>query len=217
LKLPDVCAGLGRAGYVHLHGPFDRESYFALANGLGEILSTEVIALRPGAHAYVAKPGRVPLHTDHPEVDIIGWMVEEQDADDGASVLLDTRPILAAMSDAQRTTLAGVLLECPLLAGGPPVTSFPVLCGTQGNAAVFCSPWLRAAGGAPEHQAALDHFRAVLSASARSSSIEIRVQPGEVLLVDNHRVLHGRRAIGEMSRRRLQRVWIRRPADPPAC
>ena len=61
-----------------------------------ELVGQESIALRPGAHAYVAKPGRVPLHTDHPEVTFIGWLAEAQDATDGSTE--DLTPLPRALS-----------------------------------------------------------------------------------------------------------------------
>ena len=52
---------------------------------------------------------------------------EAQDANDGASLLLDAAPLLAELSDAQTEALCRVFLGCPPLSGGPAVLSFPVL------------------------------------------------------------------------------------------
>ncbi|MEQ1735230.1 MAG: TauD/TfdA family dioxygenase, partial [Rhodoglobus sp.] len=53
-----------------------------------------------------------------------------------------------------------------------------------------------------------DEFRVRLSASAKVNAFEVRMKLGDILLVDNRRVLHGRRAIAEGSPRRLHRIWI---------
>jgi hypothetical protein len=65
---PDLAHITGDVRYhgVALVPGLSPEAYEELARSLGEIVGRERIALRPGAHAYVAKPGRVPFHTDHP-------------------------------------------------------------------------------------------------------------------------------------------------------
>ncbi len=199
---------LGEHGFAVLREPLGRDDYLGLARELGALVGAEAIALRPGAHAYVAKPGRVPLHTDHPEVDVVGWLCEVQDESDGASLLLDTRPVLDALAASERELLLRVRLACPQLAGGPPTGTWPVLRETHEGYAVFCSPWLQAVGAKDDEAEALDRFRRRLSAAATTPA-EVRLAPGEALFIDNRRVLHGRRALLESSRRQLLRVWLR--------
>jgi hypothetical protein len=206
-----IAAELLNAGFACVRGSFDplgRRRYIELAAQLGDLVGEETIAVRPGAHAYVAKPGRVPLHTDHPQVNIIGWLCEEQDDTDGASLVLDTRPLVTSLPDEERELLRQVELICPPLVGGPPTERWPVLQKTRSDDAVFCSPWLRSAKPLKEHEDALERFRLCLSDEAKRALVEIRLMRGDALFVDNRRVLHGRGAIAETSRRRLYRVWI---------
>ena len=205
-----IVEGLESVGFVHVAEPLKASEYRTLASSIGAIVGDEQIALRPGAHAYVAKPGPVPLHTDHPEVDVVAWHCEEQDVLDGASLLLDTRPVVAGLPCRQRNLLNEVMLACPPLKGGPPMEQHPVLRTTPLGVAVFCSPWLRSASPIPSHEAALESFRMELSTRAKERVFRIRLRAGEALFVDNRRVLHGRAAIVETSRRRLQRLWIQR-------
>lgn len=210
-------AGIGEAlrafGFVHVRGPLGREQCRALASSLGQVVSEERVALRAGAHAYLAKPGPVPLHTDHPEVGVIGWLCEVQDEVDGGNLLLDAGPVVRALGDERRAVLRGVHLALPRLEGGPPTERWPVLRALRGRDAVFCSPWLRAVDASRPQEAALAQLRQLLSERAARSLTEVRLQPGEALFVDNTRILHGRRAIGDGSRRRLQRFWIRAAAE----
>jgi len=195
-------------GFAHVPGPIDVDAYRRLAVALGRIVGEESIALRPGAHAYVAKPGPVPLHTDHPEVDLVAWRCEEQDDVDGASLLFDARALVEGLSEGQRELLRQVELVCPPLSGGPPTLRFPVLRPDRTGDAIFCSPWLKSANAIPEHEDGLEYFRGRLSAEAKRSSVNVLLALGDALFVDNHRVLHGRRAIADASRRRRHRLWI---------
>ena len=198
---------LAQRGYVHLTERFDRLRMFELADELGSIVEEERIELRPGARAYVAKPGPVPLHTDHPQVTHVIWLCERQDPSVGASKLLDTRPVVESLTDEERRELRSVRLACPPLAGGPPSLSFPVLVAGEQHDALFCSPWLQSV--VPNQQPALDAFRGRLSSQAQQDAFDVCMQPGDVLIVDNRRMLHGRDAIPERSPRRLYRVWVR--------
>ncbi len=202
-------AELGAAGHVLAAPVCSREEFLEAMTLWGEVVGQERIALREGAHAYVARPGPVPLHTDHPDVDLVAWWCETQDEQDGATLLLDSAPILAALPPATRERLFAVRLACPPLAGGPPVESRPVLRHGEDGAALFCSPWLRAVEPAVGHQAELDALREALSVGARTQVRSRRLSQGDVLVVDNRRVLHGRGAIAASSRRVLHRVWIR--------
>jgi alpha-ketoglutarate-dependent taurine dioxygenase len=205
-----------------------RERYEALAASLGPVLQRERVALREGAHAYLARPGPVPLHTDHADVVQVAWWCEAADAEDGANRLLDAAPVVAALPATLRDRLRGVALECPPIptaveadpgagagagrrapAGRSPMASRLVLRPRPGRPdALFCSPWLRAVGAGPEDQAALDALRDRLRAAIARAAVRVRLAPGEALFVDNRRVLHGRDAIAPDSPRCLHRLWI---------
>jgi hypothetical protein len=204
----DLRTTLAGEGLAHIEGPLTRQGYLQIASELGTTVGKELIALRPGAHAYVAKPGRVPLHTDHAEVDIVAWWCEVQDPTDGATMLLDVARIAEGLAPELKEALREVELWCPPLSGGPPTLRFPVIQQRRDRDAVFCSPWLRCASELDEHQRALDHFRDEIRAAARTSVRCVRLRPGEALFVDNGRWLHGRGPIEENSPRRLFRLWL---------
>lgn len=203
-----VLAGLASGGIAVVRGPIDEPEYRRLAGELGAIVGEEVIALRDGAHAYVAKPGAVPPHTDHPDVAIVAWWCEEQDETDGASHLLDARPIIESLSERERAMLRQVELWCPPLAGGPPTLRFPVLRPAPSGDAIFCSPWLRSTDPIPLLEDAIERFRGRLIDAAKDGTQRTRLAAGDALFVDNRRVLHGRDAISDASRRRLRRLWV---------
>ncbi len=208
-----VTEDLARDGVFFVAGDVTRSAFDRLVERLGAPIAEERIALRPGAHAYVAKAGRVPLHTDHPDVDFVAWRCVEQDRDDGASLLLDTRSTLHAMrreSPVHFEKLFDTSLVCPPLSAGPPTLLRPVLRKTGSELHLFCSPWLRAADDSDGRGAALEELRERLSHAARTECVSRRMQRGGVVIVDNRRVLHGRAPIAEDSQRRLDRVWIAR-------
>ena len=112
---------------------------------------------------------------------MIAWFCEEQDHDDGANHLLDSRPVVLGLSESSRRTLRMTQLECP--------------CGTR-----------------PDKQRALDELKASLQQRAASHLIKIRLRRGDLLIIDNGRILHGRGELRSDSKRELLRAWIRRRA-----
>ncbi len=203
---------LTSAGFVCVREPLSVAEYIVLAAELGRVVQAEQIALRPGAHAYVAQPGRVPLHNDQPEVDVIGWWCEAQDDEDDASLLLDTRPVVEQLDEDLRRHLRQIHLLCPPLENGPPTERRPVLRRMGHDDVVFCPPWLLLADDTQAARQSLTIFQEAVSSAAQTSTKTIRLQPGQALFVDNRRVLHGRGPIKETSGRRLHRVWIQERA-----
>lgn len=204
----EVAERVREHGYVHVREVLDLPAFRRLAADLGHIVAEEVIELRDGGHAYVAKPGPVPLHTDQAQVEIIGWLCRRQDELDGASVLLDSRSFLDAMDEASLRLLRRVRLACPPVAGGPPSMAVPVLRATGRRDLFFCSPWLDPVGGEAEDRAVLRQLWSAIQAAAASSAIRVRLAPGEALFIDNQRVMHGRDALPSNSHRRLHRAWV---------
>jgi hypothetical protein len=91
----------------------ERSELDATLHTMGTVIQRERVVLREGGHAYLSKPGRVSLHTDHPQAQLIAWFCEEQDHDDGANHLLDSRPVVLGLSESSRRTLRMMQLECP--------------------------------------------------------------------------------------------------------
>lgn len=206
-----VASGLRSRGYAVVRGPLAREDFLALAAQFGEVVAEEKIALRPGAHAYVAKPGRVPFHTDQPQVEVVAWHCVRQDSHDGASLLVDGLAAVERLSEASRAVLRRTRLACPPVAGGPPRASVPVLRRDGERELLFCSPWLDAVGGGADEAHALRELWAQVVREAREGPVRVELAPGDALFVDNQRMLHGRDAIGDASERELHRLWVIRP------
>lgn len=170
----------------------------ALASSLGEVVHRSDIVLDPRKRTHLASPDAVPLHTDHPDVSFIAWRCEVQDEEDGASLLVDGHSLLARLSVEELDVLAAHELPCPSLEGRSPVTTCPIV-DCEGD--LFFAPWLMGPA-----VPAISRFCALL---AETRPVEVRLGPGDVLIVANRRMLHGRRALPPDSRRRLERIWIR--------
>ena len=185
----------------------DDASFVTLATRLGAIVDDTRVQLVEAGRTYLARPDRLPLHTDHPCARFIAWRCEVQDAIDGASVLVDSRAVLRRLDETTLSALRQTTLVARVRSGFVP-QAFPVLATVNDEERFFFAPWLSPETTDEQGLCALQALRDAIAAEEAAGRVRIRLQAGQVLVVDNHRVLHGRDAIARESPRRLRRLWI---------
>ncbi|TNF28001.1 MAG: hypothetical protein EP329_18635 [Deltaproteobacteria bacterium] len=191
-----VRAALGREGFATL-ADVDLAGFDALVDALGGTALATTVRLSSDVRSYLCSPGAIPLHADDPRVPLIAWRCERQDDVDGASLLVDLRAIIEGMTRVDRELLAKIRLRGGRMSGEAHIYE-------PRSGRCFWAPWLThdAEGTALE---ALERLRAEIE---RAPVTRIRLAPGDVLVVDNRRVLHGRHAVSPESLRHLERRWI---------
>jgi hypothetical protein len=199
-----------REGHALLPDRYDEPGLAAFAAELGEVVDDTWVRRVPGRHTYLASPDAIPFHTDHPRADLIAWRCESQDESDGASLLIDGARLLAELDAETRDELEQVVLPAMVRLGDPPEPT-QVLRRSGERVALFFAPWLEPPGHEPAAEEALRRLRALIDREAPRAR-RFRLEPGQVLLVDNHRMLHGRARLLATSARKLHRLWLR--ADP---
>ncbi|TKK81046.1 hypothetical protein FDA94_34200 [Herbidospora galbida] len=168
---------------------------------------------RPLGGTFSQRGGPVPLHTDaqyHPDPeDLVCLFAVRPAADGGHSLLLPASRALAALRARPDGARAEAALRRPqwswitpaVFTGGRGAPPLPVLAGDT----VRWRPDNLVP--AEEGRAAAETFTDAL---ARADPEEVRLTPGDVLLVDNRRTLHGRTAFGDPRRLMLRvRLWSR--------
>jgi len=202
----DVLAPLAESGFAWLRRPHGDAEFVALARDLGQIVDDTPVRLVPGKRTYLARPAPIPLHTDHPTADIILWRCESQDGRDGASLLVDGRKVIEDLNEPQCAGLERLVLPAMVRLGDEPLPT-PILARDGGDGCLFYAPWLEPLGRPVEAHDALVAFRRALSGHEREA-VRVRLEPGHILVVDNHRMLHGRGRLSPESARRLRRLWV---------
>lgn len=174
----------------------------ALARTLGDVLRVSEVWLKHGVGTYLASPECIPQHTDHPAVRYIVWFCRESQALGGENILLDGYKAIDQLSMRQRLSLANTYLRCPTLDGRDPVRQHTVW--HERTRALFFAPWLPRS---PEHERSLGAFEKCLAAGT-TPRYAVRLELGDALVLDNHRMLHARDALDRDSPRWLTRYWI---------
>jgi alpha-ketoglutarate-dependent taurine dioxygenase len=200
--ITDLQGALAQAGKLHLkempYGDF-REAIRTLGTTL---LRTEV-RVRPGSKAMVTSPRSLDLHTDHHAARYIAWYCHSQSDEGGESLLLDARAAFELLAPEHRDRLFNLYLHEHTVFPKDPGT-WPFVMYDQGRLRFYYSFWLTNPSDRDDPA-----YRAFQEAIASTPRIELKLRPGDALIIDNHRMLHGRKAIGADGARYLERFWIR--------
>ncbi|MBA2664111.1 MAG: TauD/TfdA family dioxygenase [Bradymonadaceae bacterium] len=193
---------LARDGFIYLPGWNGAAQ--EMAASFGSVLNVTDVEAKAESNALVTSRAALDVHTDHSRARYILWHCLEQSEAGGVSILVDTRHILEAMSDEDRSALHSVYLTEHQVFRDD-TSRVPLLREIKGQERIYYSFWLLEDELLEASRSALMRFRSALDAAPRR---ELRLQPGDVLVIDNHRVLHGRTAISGQGRRHLVRYWI---------
>ena len=194
-----IRAGLQRDGLAVCS--VGREAVPEVLSGIGEIVEQTQVRQMKGATTYLCGHDAVPLHTDHPEARIVAWWCESQADRDGASVLADGHIVLSLMGE-QAEALQQVEQDVPPQLPRQVLRTAPVWSGKR----LYYAPWYRVLQATHAGRRALRTFRSLLAMGAGHK--RIRLQPGDLLVVENARWLHGRDKLEKQNDRLLHRFWL---------
>ncbi len=186
--------------------PQAREALLAELAQLGPVIQTTEITPRANSKAALATEKEMQLHTDHPRARWISWECIRQSSEGGYSLLKDTKPALDVLTDAERDELRVLSIRTHVVFPDDTGT-YPVLRSDEDGANwVYFTPWMTDGQSSPA-------FQKFIQALDVTPTFSVRLYPGESLLIDNGRMLHGRSALGGDKNRLLIRRWIASPFD----
>lgn len=212
---------LPHEGYVHVARVFGEEGFAAAAGQLGSIeLRTDIRvdseaddALRRARDPlYADRPSvyradGLSYHTDSPIIDMLAWYCVAQDAIDGTSALIDTGDVMQHFDPGELAVMSRIRVRAMLrdAENREIVREFPLFADGK----VYYAPWLLSPDLGEQERAVASRFAGYVAEKDATAPIRIRLKPGEMLFVDNHRILHGRSSIPPDSRRHLVRLYIK--------
>lgn len=194
-----IQAGLNRDGFAACS--VRREMVRDVVSGIASIVERTQVRQLDGAKTYLCGHDAVPLHTDHPEARWVAWWCEAQAGRDGASVLADGRAILSLMDD-QVEALKEVEQHVPPQLPRQLLQTASVWNGER----LYYAPWYPLVHMTKAGSRALELFKSLLAMGFGHR--RVRLQPGDFLVVDNGRWLHGRNKLERGNDRLLHRFWL---------
>lgn len=205
-------ATLERDGWVHVEANGARvHTHEEIVETLGaHVLLTTDVVVREG-RALVTSDRALDFHTDHHRADLILWHCLQQTSAGGETLLADGLAAFLSLPVETRATLETVLLfEHSVFQGD--ASTHPLVEPGEPRPKLYCSFWFPDVPALTDAQRqAMDTFH---GAVRRHQVAKLRLAPGDVLLIDNRRILHGRTAITGSRDRHLVRHWLARGPRP---
>lgn len=165
-----------------------------------DIIEFEHVVERESSSSTFHSHRAMSLHSDHCDADCVAWWCKQPAAAGGESLLLDTYSVLASLPAEVTGNLSRVMMDLPRY--DEPV---PLLVRKRDGWRVYYADWLTHEPDDPHAADALAHFERAL---ADATPVRLRLEQGQWLLIDNHRVMHGRAEFTPRTDRHLVRLWL---------
>lgn len=200
-----ILSEISEKGYTQIKFPASKD-FETLVGSLGEIIQRTEIRVSPNKSGRLVASNRaMAFHTDHNEAKFVAWFCRNQSSMGGHTLLLDSRELLNFFSEKSKQALSEITVKTHNVFYGDKL-SIPLLNLSSNNPTIYYAPWLVNNPGFSHHRSVLAKLENQLSLF---DPIKILLSEGDLLIVDNHRMLHGREAFPEKSGRWLTRFWIR--------
>lgn len=190
-------------GYIHI--PYTTKSFKTdnLREWFGDTLFFTLIKENPKSTRLLASNKYVDLHTDHIKAKFIAWQCNSQSVTGGESVLLDLWPVLSEADEETLNHLQTIKIKSHCIFHDD-LPYYPLF-----NVATKIFYYASFLSTEPDSQKAVKALAWFEEKIASTKKIEIKLSEGDWLIIDNHRMLHGRKEFPHNSNRILTRYWLK--------
>lgn len=189
-------------GWLHLANKEETEIGLILQQ-LGQVIFTTDVIVSKESRSLVTSDQGIDVHTDHSEAKYIAWYCYKQTDKGGETVLVDLHPVYKLLPEGQKKELEKVMLHQHKVYPDDKELQ-PLVQYENGNARFYYSDWLLR----QEHiqYQSVRQFQQLLQKQER---IKLKLKPKDMLIIDNHRLVHGRTPIEGNKDRNLKRFWLK--------
>lgn len=202
-RVAQVVRQVDAAGFAILRNVDDSE-VSAILTSFGVVIHIEDVDASSTGPALVSSRHGLSPHTDHHAARHIVWRCMAQADQGGDSIVVDGIKLFRALPEHHRRALQRIVLAEHNIFDGD-LDEHPMITWDGEQPRIYYSYWLARNELTGEEREAFDAFANALEVVP---IVRIRLQASDVLVVNNHRMLHGRTAIRGTSRRLLVRYWL---------
>ena len=191
---------LKEKGFVHLTNQSE-EQLQEIVNALGAVIMTTDVIIKKESKGLVTTALGIDFHTDHHNAKFIVWYCYKQTDLGGDSLLIDAEKLFLTLPIKDQESLKTVeLFEHKIFPDDK--SSYPFVKTDKANNKQFhCS---LVSDLDKENSAFINFQKLVLE----TQPIKINLKAKDILIVDNHRMFHGRTPIEGSKDRHLKRYWL---------
>jgi alpha-ketoglutarate-dependent taurine dioxygenase len=195
---------LDKAGFIWIKNG-GKEYFEKITKELGEIIFVTDVKVNPESSALVTSEKGLDFHTDHHKAKFIAWYCIEQTDNGGESILQEANKVFELLSSEEQEEIEKVrLFEHKVFEGDQ--DTYPFVIENNGKRSFYYSFWLAKEGISELHKKIIRKYQKLTN---ETEYVKIKMHPTDILIIDNHRILHGRTAIKGSKNRFLKRFWIK--------
>ena len=198
--MKNIIQELNDFGFAHIRKQTENELN-DLLDTLGEVINETDVIANSESKSLVTSDKYLDFHTDNHLAKYIVWYCHKQANEGGFSMICDAEDIYSKLNDKEKFEISKIhVYEHKLFPENR--NSNPIVREIDGKRKFYYSFWL-----AREKYRQLPVFVKWRDLIQKEKHKKIRLEKTDILIVDNHRVFHGRTEIkGE---RNLKRYWLR--------
>ena len=189
-------------GFVHLTDQSE-EQLQEILNSLGAVIMTTDVVIKKESKGLVTTALGIDFHTDHHSAKFVAWYCYKQTDLGGDSLLIDAEKLYLQLPVEQQEGLKTVkLFEHKIFPDDK--SSYPfVEVDKNGNMHFHCS----LVNDLDKENFAFIIFQKLVS---ETQPTKINLKQRDILIIDNHRIFHGRTPIEGSKDRHLKRYWLKK-------
>lgn len=196
----DLTKKIKEQGYIHL--PFSTAvDPLNILSGFGKVIFESQIRENHKSSRLLASNKAMGFHTDHFHANYIAWFCHSQAFTGGESLLLDTQLIIKTLPPSVVELLREINVQSHKIFYHDKM-NYPLL--SEFNE-IYYADWMLDEAPTLKHKKALETFQKALN---EAPFIKLQLSEGDLLIIDNHRMLHGRSEFPFSSNRWLTRYWL---------
>jgi len=190
-------------GYVHLKADNLLKLHTAI-NFLGEVIQQKDIKIQESPARLSNSNKAMELHTDHPIADYVLMECLEPSTEGGITLISNFFEVFDKLSSWQQRALRAVEIK-DIYDKEEMANYCPMVSEKNGKLLFHYVPWLTRGDEATETKELL----AKINIELEKQQDQIMLEKGDVLIIDNKRVLHGRTQITGSQNRLLKRYLVK--------
>ncbi len=195
---------LSEKGFSHIQFP-QSENTEEILSSLGQVIQKTEIKENPKSTRLLSSNQGMSFHTDHNAAKYIAWFCNSQSATGGQSLLVDSKKIFQNFSESSLSLLQEISVKTHQVFYADKLSVSPLSINDNEELSVYYAEWLVNIPACIKHQKALEKFEQEIKSAEPT---KLLLSEGDLLIIDNHRMLHGREGFPSHSNRWLTRYWL---------
>lgn len=196
---------LTKNGFCHIPNISETELTEILSQ-LGNVINETDVIANSESKSLVTSDKYLDFHTDNHLAKYILWHCKKQAEKGGQSMLCDAEQVYSMLTEDEKLELSKIhVYEHKMFPENR--NSNPIVREVDGQKRFYYSFWL-----AREKYRKLPVFKKWRDLIHTASHKKIRLEENDILVIDNHRIFHGRTEI--IGERNLKRYWLNPDFEP---